>query len=263
MKALQAPIALCTLGFLLVLTGHSPAQKKVASRSSGFVAIRLGDLKPGQYPMLLTIGADGSASMVPLPVVSLDGTPSGPGNPPVIPSPTSLSKAVVAATKKVNDPKKDDNVIGLAVLYSVVSSRVASGGIKPSDTPTEIKKVVDAYVKEQGVEAEWKQWRKDVGAALVAEQNAGRLTTKEQVATALKTVATAMTNSGMRLAKNDPVARALEDGDVAMAVRLLKGRFLKVLQVVLKVLPLILNGGDIDIADLIGIISELLGQRTG
>ena len=41
-----------------------------------------------------------------------------------------------------------------------------------------------------------------------------------------------------------------------------KGRFLKILRVVLQVIPEIINDGDIDIIDLINIISQLLGQRS-
>ena len=137
---------------------------------------------------------------------------------------------------------KEDNAVGIALGYSIVSSRVTAGSITIAKSREDLKNLTDKFLQKQGATEHWTAWRTAVGRALGAEQAAGRLSTKEKVADAYQTIAEA-------LVAQQRVARAQ-----------LKGRFLKILKIVLTILPEIVGDGDFNILDLVKILSGLLGK---
>ena len=211
------------------------AQRKGAARVPEYRAVDISMYPEGDTPVIVR-RRGATVSLVPLPVINSSGDPGD----PIIPQPSNLRTAVLQATKAVTDPKKEDNAVGIALGYSIVSSRVGGGSVTIAQAQKEIKALTDKFLEKQGATDNWKAWRQSVGAALGAEQQAGRLKTKDQVAKAFTTIAEA-------LVAEQKVARAQ-----------LKGRFLKILRVVLTILPEILDGGDFNILDLVEILSGLL-----
>tara|TARA_B100000686_G_scaffold179769_1_gene186730 strand:+ start:1443 stop:2165 length:723 start_codon:yes stop_codon:yes gene_type:complete len=213
-----------------------------AGKGPGYVLIPTRDWPAGSKVIVITTDANGRHTWAPLPVTpqtgSDPGTPSPPGQSP------GLKEAVIKATQAVNDSKKDDNSMGIAVLYALVSSRVSEGSLEGDKSAAELRQLTDAYLKKQGAGESWKPWRSAVGKALKAEADAGRLSSNIQIAAAYDTIAKVLT------------------GEMRLSRAQFKGRFLKILRVVLQVIPEIINDGDIDIIDLINIISQLLGQRS-
>jgi len=211
----------------------------------GYLLLDISTWKPGKYPVVITIDANGNASAVPLAVTKLGAGPSDPGTP--IPSPSSLRATVAALTKAVTDPVKAQNAAGLSVIYSLGSS-LAAGGKTPAETGTQVKKLTDEFLSERKAGTAWAAWRKGVGQALAVELAAGRLTTSDQYSAALSEIAAGL----------DGEAKSLTSMSRKSGKR--GGRFGGLLKTLLKVLgPILAEGGEFNWATVIRLIIGALG----
>jgi hypothetical protein len=150
------------------------------------VAVVLDDSKPGTY--LVTIGPDGSVIAVPLRVVRV-GAPAPPTNPPPTGTPTAFETAIKSKTAAVIAAGgSKTTAAGLSAVYSLVSSGVADGSIKPEKAFEAVKAATDAVLAAQADRDKWTSWRIDLAAALMTLRDQGLLTSKEQIAGALKEI---------------------------------------------------------------------------
>lgn len=130
------------------------------------VAVLIDDSKPGTY--LLTVGADGRVSAVPLRVVRPGQSPSPPTDPSDPPSnPTAFSGAVATLTKAaIADGASPTTAAGLSSVYSLVAGSVRDGTITEAQSLSAIKVATDTVMANVDDAAKWKSWREKMSAAL-------------------------------------------------------------------------------------------------
>ena len=230
-------LAICSAAMVLVAGAIAYSG---TGRGPGYLLLDISTWKPGRYPVVITVDAQGKATAVPLAVTPMDGKPTDPVAP--IPNPSSLSQTVATLTKAVTDPAKTQNAAGLSVIYSVIGSKVADGKSTVAAGLAELKKLTDAFLKARGAEAVWKDWRVGVGAALTAERAAGRLATDAQHAAALSTIADSL------------------GSDAKLAARMAKrgGGKVKLKGLIKVLLAIFADGGDFDFGTILKLILGIL-----
>lgn len=154
------------------------------------------DLPPGVHNLSITVAADGTVSARPLRTVVPGGGPTQP-NPPVDPPPVStpLSIKVEQLTNRalVEGGTKTSGA-AIASVYSLASKEVAEGRLAPDRAFDFTSSATATVLGTQGAvqAAKWDNFRRDLAAELTPLNDAGQLTTKEQVASVMKQIATGM-----------------------------------------------------------------------
>lgn len=194
------------------------------------VAVLVDDSKPGTY--LLTIGADGSVSAVPLRVIRPGQSPSPPTDPtdPAPQPPTAFSGAVSSLTKQaIADGASSTTAAGLSAVYSLVSSGVKDGSIPEASALAAVKAATDTVLANVADAAKWAKWRTDLGLALETLKQQGAL----KIPSALDEVATGIDSAigkkidptklaGLTEAQQNREAAILDGLDLAKIIELIK-----------------------------------------
>ncbi len=171
----------------------------------------------------LSTDATGVPSLKPVKqVIDMGDTPT---TPPVTPG-TDFEKEVERITKEVLAAGATKQTgARISAVYSVVAEQVASGAIAPAKALEAIKLGTDLALSGQADSAKWVPWRNDIGDALTALAQEGKLNTKEHFAGIFKEI-----ERGLNAATGFPGARVAEqkgegilDGfDLAKIIELIK-----------------------------------------
>lgn len=176
---------------------------------------------------------DGKITSRPFPkVIKLN---SGPINPPD----TEPTTPVTPATEFIKTVKTETQTVlsnggtkttgaALASVYSIVGDRVANGEITLAQWPTAIRAASDALLVLQDDKAKWTDFRKRLSESFTVIQSKGLLDTKDEVAQALRDVATGMNqatgfSSARHLAKDARAEKGILDGiDIVKIMQLIE-----------------------------------------
>ena len=156
--------------------------------------ITLEGVGPGSY--VLTIGADGSATLRPTRLVRIGTTPPPTDPQPPPPTLSPFAKQIsLEATEVINAGGSKTTAAGLSEVYSIVGGQVASGGLAHDQALSATSSAVAAVMAVQADRDAWKGFRDNLTATFAEMQQKGELTTKEQYATVLKDVAVGLAHA--------------------------------------------------------------------
>lgn len=148
---------------------------------------------PGRYA-IISITADGQSQAL----VEIGGTfpppPPGPPDPnPPVPIPDKWGMVRVTADAKVKIlPEGRPFIPAVAANFQSIASAIAAGGV--ADRKTAVLMVQEANKATLGTQiATWHAWGKDVGKAMDALTNSGRVTTLQQYSELLSDIARGLT----------------------------------------------------------------------
>lgn len=174
----------------------------------------------------LTVGLDGVLALVPLEEVAVGGKPKPPPVDPADPFVEEVRKqtaAVIAAGGSKT------TAAGLSAVYSLVADGVAEGGLDATKSFEAVKTASDMILGSQPDGAKWATFRSDVGKALTALRDGGKLNTKAEIVKAFREIAAGMNlatgfhGDPRSLAGIDPRTAGVLDGiNLARIIELIK-----------------------------------------
>lgn len=152
------PVALLILSALVARA--DALQLKLTSPAS-VITISYDPTQPGTYLLMVVVGKDGKATVLPLPIDYELTTPSPPPPPP--PDPGNLTergKAVKKAADEVAaDPKRAETAEALADLYREIKGQVGTD-LKGTDAiAAALKLATDTLLNQRKVAAQWQPVR--------------------------------------------------------------------------------------------------------
>lgn len=154
------------------------------------VAVILDDSRPGTF--LVTVGADGGITAVPLKVVRVGQSPIPPTNPPPS-SETPLQATVRQLTAQAMAAGgKPDTAAQLAAVYAIVSDECLAGKVTPEQAWPLLTQATDAVLNRAADKGAWTAWRAGVGAELTTLRDSGKLDSKDQAAAKLREISAAI-----------------------------------------------------------------------
>lgn len=207
------------LALLLLAVLAAPLASQAAD-----VAVIVDDSRPGTY--LVTVAADGSVTANPLRVVRPGTLPNPPAPPPATPFVLEVRKQT-AAVLAAGGSKT--TAAGLSAVYSLVADGVAEGGLDATKSFEAVKTASDMILGSQPDGAKWATFRSDVGKALTALRDGGKLNTKAEIVKAFREIAAGMNlatgfhGDPRSLAGIDPRTAGVLDGiNLARIIELIK-----------------------------------------
>lgn len=147
---------------------------------------------------LVEVGADGSLKISQTTVTTVGTNNNGDDGNGGGGDDKEENKDLRTTVKNLSNAESDIKVLrALGASYSATADAVANGSVKYSEADARIDKVVNVILTVRGKVNEFKDWRNGVAEALTKEHANKRYDTKEEVAHALREVATGIEESVM------------------------------------------------------------------